>query len=253
MTAQSEVGALGLAPHLSALPSVVEVPEWPRVVTPEGWRSGRTSTLGASAVARLRRAATCTVLVAADVLAFLAVAMATGIGLGLAGGAWLALTIALLAQSGGYRTRLTYSLLADSPGIVGRCVAAGAVTAVVAGSAWASTPAATVQRIILLTVVLLLMRSLAYTAVRELRRRRIVEHRTLVVGAGVVGAQIATITQEHPEFGLRAVGFLDPWPLTPEKDLPAPVLGGTDVLGQMMGASICTLFDCRACSSFGSP
>lgn len=234
MTAQSEVGTLGLSPHLSPVQSVVEAPSWPRVAPPASWLGERIASLGAVASARLRRAATVVLLVGADVFAFVAVGMVTSTFATLADGAWLALTIAVLAQSGGYRSRLTYSLLAEAPAIIGRCVAAGALIAAVARPAWAATPTLTVQRVVMLTVFVLLLRALAYTAVRELRRRRIVEHRTLVVGAGVVGAQIATITQEHPEFGLRTVGFLDPLPLTPEQELPVPVLGDTEALGQMI-------------------
>ena len=49
---------------------------------------------------------------------------------------------------------------------------------------------------------------------------------TLVVGAGRVGALTARRLLEHPEFGLRPVGFVDKEPLD-EATLPLPVLGAS--------------------------
>ncbi|MFL5920683.1 MAG: exopolysaccharide biosynthesis polyprenyl glycosylphosphotransferase [Gaiellaceae bacterium] len=49
---------------------------------------------------------------------------------------------------------------------------------------------------------------------------------TLIVGAGRVGALTATRLLEHPELGLRPVGFLDKEPLDEER-LPVPVLGAS--------------------------
>jgi exopolysaccharide biosynthesis polyprenyl glycosylphosphotransferase len=49
---------------------------------------------------------------------------------------------------------------------------------------------------------------------------------TLIVGAGRVGRLTAKRLLEHPEFGLRPVGFLDKEPLD-EPGLPVPVLGAS--------------------------
>jgi len=49
---------------------------------------------------------------------------------------------------------------------------------------------------------------------------------TLIVGAGLVGRLTARRLLEHPEFGLRPVGFLDKEPLD-EPGLPLPVLGAS--------------------------
>ena len=65
---------------------------------------------------------------------------------------------------------------------------------------------------------------------RNARARGLVTHRTLVLGAGRVGVQIVELLQEHPEYGLRPVGFLDHEPLLSADELPAPVLGGADAL-----------------------
>ena len=49
---------------------------------------------------------------------------------------------------------------------------------------------------------------------------------TLIVGAGRIGALTARRLLEHPQLGLRPVGFVDKEPLDPES-LPVPVLGAS--------------------------
>ncbi|HEX3294489.1 MAG TPA: hypothetical protein VHR38_12200, partial [Solirubrobacterales bacterium] len=58
------------------------------------------------------------------------------------------------------------------------------------------------------------------------RRAGEVAKPTLIVGAGRVGRLAARRLQEHPEFGLRPVGFLDKEPLD-TSGLPVPVLGAS--------------------------
>ncbi len=73
-------------------------------------------------------------------------------------------------------------------------------------------------------------RAVAYLLVREARRRGLIRHRTLILGSGAIGRQIAEATLEHPECGLRLVGFLDSAPQADQADLPVPLLGGYDDL-----------------------
>ena len=63
----------------------------------------------------------------------------------------------------------------------------------------------------------------------ELRARRRGEsvRPTLVVGAGHVGRLTAKRLQEHPELGLRPVGFLDKEPRAVANDDDLPVLGAS--------------------------
>jgi len=73
--------------------------------------------------------------------------------------------------------------------------------------------------------------SLLYTQ-RQARRRRLVTRPTLVVGAGVVGAQVVRRLEEHPEYGLRPVGYLDadPSDAVEDDDRRVPVLGAPEDL-----------------------
>ncbi|MDQ3578795.1 MAG: sugar transferase, partial [Actinomycetota bacterium] len=48
--------------------------------------------------------------------------------------------------------------------------------------------------------------------------------RTIVVGAGEVGVDLVRSMMEHPEFGLRPVGFIDPDPVRDRRTLPVELV-----------------------------
>jgi exopolysaccharide biosynthesis polyprenyl glycosylphosphotransferase len=60
-------------------------------------------------------------------------------------------------------------------------------------------------------------------AQRWARSRRLVGKPALIVGAGLIGAQVARRLDSHPEYGLAPVGFLD------EQPLSLAAVGGRDV------------------------
>jgi exopolysaccharide biosynthesis polyprenyl glycosylphosphotransferase len=62
---------------------------------------------------------------------------------------------------------------------------------------------------------------------RWARRTGRTGRRALIVGAGVVGARVATRLREHPEYGLVPVGMLDAEPNAARADLPVPMVGRT--------------------------
>ena len=75
---------------------------------------------------------------------------------------------------------------------------------------------------------------------RSARIRGVAGHRTLIVGAGFVGARIARRLEEQPEYGLRPVGFLDSNPLSADTltETKVPVLGSPadlDWIAQLTG------------------
>jgi exopolysaccharide biosynthesis polyprenyl glycosylphosphotransferase len=135
-----------------------------------------------------------------------------------------------------YRSRLSMSLLDDVPRLLGRWLAAMAITILIQAGftrlrwdlvlvKWEVVGAAAAT-----LGFLLLFRAIGYGLVRRLRRRRRVVHRTLVLGAGRVGAQVAEVLLDRPEYGLHPIGFLDSDPWLGPNELPLPILGSTDVL-----------------------
>jgi exopolysaccharide biosynthesis polyprenyl glycosylphosphotransferase len=143
-------------------------------------------------------------------------------------------------QAGLHRSRLTLSVLDDLPTLLGRWLAAAAL-AVLGQIAWSQAiwqdyviNWAFLWGAVTVGVAAVVLRAVGYAAIRRLRSRGVVQHRTVVVGAGRVGAQVTEILQAHPEYGLHPIGFLDDDPPDFDNILPLPVLGGpqslTDVL-----------------------
>jgi exopolysaccharide biosynthesis polyprenyl glycosylphosphotransferase len=145
--------------------------------------------------------------------------------------ALLAVMLILLAQGGSYRSRLTLSVLEDWTRLVGSTLAAAAVvvSAEMVLSDGDGEPGLLLTGA-LVAVLVVLLRAVGYALIRAARARGLVSHRTLVLGAGRVGAQIVQTLQQHPEYGLRVLGFLDSRPLLTGDELPAPVLGSNDEL-----------------------
>jgi len=120
------------------------------------------------------------------------------------------LSMVLLTGGGRYRARLHVSVLEDLPVLLGRLLAAGAVVAtafalfhqVVEVTSFLKTALATIGLVVLGRVVsgqLILLG----------RRRRIVAHRTIIIGGGESGAEMAALLNRYPQYGLFPVGFVD--------------------------------------------
>jgi exopolysaccharide biosynthesis polyprenyl glycosylphosphotransferase len=148
--------------------------------------------------------------------------------------------VALFWQAGLYRPRLSLSVLDDLPNLTGRWLAAAAL-AVLGQIAWSQAlwqgyvinwaflfGAATTG------IAVVALRLAGYGMIRRLRSLGLVQHRTVVVGAGRVGAQVAEILQAHPEYGLHPIGFLDDDPPEFDSILPLPVLGGAQSLTRVL-------------------
>jgi exopolysaccharide biosynthesis polyprenyl glycosylphosphotransferase len=135
------------------------------------------------------------------------------------------LVLALFYLRGLYRTRIrTLALDGVVPGLSAVSVAAMAVALlgwIVNGrippqSEW-------LKAWLLALAGVGLGRVLLASAQRLARSRRLVGKPVLIVGAGVVGAQVSRRLDSHPEYGLAPVGFLD------EEPRSVAEVGGRDV------------------------
>ena len=160
-----------------------------------------------------------------DVAALVAGALWTRPGWGAAA---LTGVLLLVVRSSGriYRRRLWLSWFQDLP----RSLATTATTFALL-ACWAMATGQPVQVITALQHLLVLfivcgepVRFAMFWLGRWGRRRFGRCDRTLVVGAGKVGADLVTTMIEHPQFGLRPVGFVGSEPWLGREDLPVGLL-----------------------------
>ena len=96
---------------------------------------------------------------------------------------------------------------------------------------WSTTDLGDLTRVALLSAVFVILASaLANMVVRGMRRQRLIEEQTLIVGAGTQGVLLAQTLREHPEYGLVPVGFLDSF----TDALEPPILGTVGVLDDLL-------------------
>jgi len=133
---------------------------------------------------------------------------------------------AILAASGLHRLRICLRV-ADQ---AGRIMTAAALPAVVV-LAWLPAGAA-VALALWSAGFVIAFRVVLCAALRAAHRRGRLAEPALVVGAGTFGAHIGELLLEHPEFGLRPLGFLDAGP--PRRDLALPTLGTPADLAQVV-------------------
>lgn len=145
----------------------------------------------------------------------------------------------LLTWEGGlHRSRLTLSVLDDLPRVVRRWLVAAAI-AVTGQTLWMSSGQDLgvgrpfLAGALTMGAAVIGLRAAGYPLVRTLRARGLATHRTVIVGAGRVGNQVADILRSHPEYGLEPIGFVDADPPR-AGSLPLPVLGGPQELTQVL-------------------
>jgi exopolysaccharide biosynthesis polyprenyl glycosylphosphotransferase len=140
-----------------------------------------------------------------------------------------ALVMAGLALRGAYQVRVGHSII----DVVTPVLGAVSVSAMVLIS-WAvltgrqDDVAPLVARAWLFGLVFVAAGRVTLVSVqRRARSRRDIGKRTLIVGAGLVGVQVAQRLIDHREYGLQPVGFLDadPAPYVSRTALGVPVLG----------------------------
>ena len=127
-----------------------------------------------------------------------------------------------------YRRRLRLSYFDDLPRALSAVLAGfGAIVgAVMLLGNNAETSVGLVYTAIGFVAVSEPLRALVFQITRSARRHLRRGDRTLIVGTDPVAMDLMRNMLEHPEFGLRPVGFVDAEPQVPEGSLPAPLLGG---------------------------
>ncbi|SDS94729.1 sugar transferase [Microlunatus soli] len=159
-------------------------------------------------------------LIAGDVLACVAVAMIMHAGWESTIGTTVVF-VGLLAIGGLNRSRLTLSALDDLPQIL-RVWLLGSAFLVVLSQVL--TGSLQLPLLVGILPAVAVVRTVLYAVVRNWRTRGWVTHPTVVVGADALGREVAEIVIDHPESGLRAVGFIDT-PTSDRERLPVPLIG----------------------------
>ena len=151
-----------------------------------------------------------------------------------AGLALAALAVLALYGAGAYRVRLTLSVLEDLPRLLGGLALAGLAMATVSIAVGQNVQVSTIAVPTVLAIAFVTLgRTLTYAAIRWSRGKGLLASRTVILGTGETGATLGRALREHPEYGLRLVGFADDPP--PDSDsLPAPVLGSASELATIV-------------------
>jgi exopolysaccharide biosynthesis polyprenyl glycosylphosphotransferase len=144
------------------------------------------------------------------------------------------LVVGLLAIRGLYRPKITMQYLDEVGHVVGACsVAAMVIIALVAFTGGVAGQAELLARAWAFAMVYVAgSRYVLGITQRRARQERIVSQRTLIVGAGRIGAQVERRLDEQPELGLEPIGYIDAFPPSDDhvQGRRAPVLGGPDDL-----------------------
>jgi exopolysaccharide biosynthesis polyprenyl glycosylphosphotransferase len=141
-------------------------------------------------------------------------------------------TLLAFHVTGMYRSRLNFSVLDDLPTLVGLTGLGSAASIAIAAEGSSGRTVYTLLLAAVASVAIILVRAVGYQLVRSARRHDVVTHRALVLGAGRVGIQLGAVLINHPEYGLRPVGFLDSDPLPTHEQLPMEILGDESMLAE---------------------
>ena len=139
------------------------------------------------------------------------------------------LAIGLLATKGMYRPPIDLRML-DATRSVATAVAVAAGVAMALRGVFTDAPAVveeTLEPWLLATAFVVAGRLWLNSFERRARTRGEAGQRSLIVGAGNVGCLVAKRLLEHPELGLRPVGFLDKEPLHGGERTGLPVFGAS--------------------------
>ncbi|HSZ69066.1 MAG TPA: exopolysaccharide biosynthesis polyprenyl glycosylphosphotransferase [Solirubrobacteraceae bacterium] len=148
------------------------------------------------------------------------------------------LTMLLLYLRGLYRTRLRALILDGLAPVLSAVSVAAMAVAMIGQFANGEVPTESIWVHAWLYALLALGggRIALASAQRLARSRGAIGRPVLIVGAGLVGAQVARRLEDHPEYGLSPVGFLDddPRPLAEVGGRDVPVLGTAEDLDEVV-------------------
>ena len=148
------------------------------------------------------------------------------------------IVVVLFQLRGLYRTRLRVLVL-DGVVPVISAVSVAAMTVAVLGlfANGQAPPQSQVVRSWLIAMLGVALGRIVLSFAQRLgRAHRLVGKPVLIMGAGVVGAQVARRLQNHPEYGLAPIGFLDedPRSIAEVGGRDVPVLGTVEDLDEMV-------------------
>jgi exopolysaccharide biosynthesis polyprenyl glycosylphosphotransferase len=159
----------------------------------------------------------------------------------------LLLSTVLFKSGGFYRMRLHLAVLDEAPGLAWRLLAACGIIATVSSFRHDHQATESLMRsAIIASALVLVLRMVLYVGINWARRRRLISHRTLLLGGGHTAGFLAEAIQTHNEYGLRLVGFLDH--AREEEMGRLPMLGGVPDLIQVLDsfhASVLLIADGR--------
>jgi exopolysaccharide biosynthesis polyprenyl glycosylphosphotransferase len=163
-----------------------------------------------------------------DALALSAALVLTGAYTSALGLAYVAASVASIAAADGYRSRITLSALQATPWLLGRLAIP---LLVVTPAALLTGTNPTVFALVTTAMVLVAVgRALSYAVVRRARRSSHLLEGAVILGAGEIGVELAQIFDDHPEYGVQPLGFLD----CVDDELPLPLLGDVDSLDALL-------------------
>jgi exopolysaccharide biosynthesis polyprenyl glycosylphosphotransferase len=142
----------------------------------------------------------------------------------------------LLVCSGTQRPAISLRLEREIP----RLLAWIAIPYVIVAAFFAKRPGelqSAAKLVAVAAVLVILGRGLSYSIIRAARVRAWAPEPTLIVGAGEVGAMLATALREHREYGLSPIGFLDSFEGV---GLSMPILGDARVLPATVKRNVVT-------------
>lgn len=134
-----------------------------------------------------------------------------------------AVVVLLIELSGHYQKQITLSALDEIPRLAGTCIIAIFLITVLFDVETSTMEI--ILRATLLFVALFVLRVIYY-AIRRFRRARFVSarSRTVIIGGGMVAAELIERLAEHPQFGLEPVAVIDKDPLFDTRLLTIPVV-----------------------------